>query len=282
MPVSATEQAILDLTTRLNSALSRIAQLEAQVADHQGIDSGLTGLNYPHPNQKVWVVEYGGGIMRLSPNGAIFKSGGDQVAYLYFLEEMSATPNDQVGVAAGASISSGILGRQGFVIEAAPGLTGFPGSQLNNFVGLILDYNRDGLQIAGVRGISAEDGVSTLVEALIEVGDGPTYTNAQHFRISGGPLLLEGDTSDLTAAVAGMFGYRTDTTKPRLYDGAWKNIALEDWVTTAIAAPATTWALTGDITPAQITSNQDNYNPTGLSSASVLRLATDASRDITG
>ncbi len=40
--------------------------------------------------------------------------------------------------------------------------------------------------------------------------------------------------------------------------------------------------LTGDITPAQITANTDDYSPTGLSTASVLRLSTDASRDLTG
>lgn len=38
----------------------------------------------------------------------------------------------------------------------------------------------------------------------------------------------------------------------------------------------------GDISPAQITSSQNDYNPTGLSTASVLRLDTDASRNITG
>jgi len=36
------------------------------------------------------------------------------------------------------------------------------------------------------------------------------------------------------------------------------------------------------LTPAQITSNQNDYNPTGASSSNVLRLSTDASRDITG
>lgn len=40
--------------------------------------------------------------------------------------------------------------------------------------------------------------------------------------------------------------------------------------------------LTGDISPAQITADQNDYNPTGLSTASVLRLNTDASRNITG
>lgn len=42
------------------------------------------------------------------------------------------------------------------------------------------------------------------------------------------------------------------------------------------------FALSGDISPSQITANQNDYNPTGLSSASVLRLSTDASRNITG
>jgi hypothetical protein len=42
------------------------------------------------------------------------------------------------------------------------------------------------------------------------------------------------------------------------------------------------FVLPGDISPAQITGNQDDYNPTGLSTASVLRLDTDASRNLTG
>jgi len=96
-------------------------------------------------------------------------------------------------------------------------------------------------------------------------------------------LHFEGDTSDPVTFSEGGMTYRTDLFKLRFVANAvTENIAFESWVTTAIAAPATTWALTGDLTPAQITSNQDNYNPTGLSSASVLRLATDASRDITG
>jgi len=41
-------------------------------------------------------------------------------------------------------------------------------------------------------------------------------------------------------------------------------------------------SVSGDISPSQITSNQNDYNPSGLSAASVLRLSTDASRNITG
>src|SRR6185436_3878390 len=38
----------------------------------------------------------------------------------------------------------------------------------------------------------------------------------------------------------------------------------------------------GVLTPAQITGNTNNYAPTGLANASVLRLQTDASRNLTG
>lgn len=40
--------------------------------------------------------------------------------------------------------------------------------------------------------------------------------------------------------------------------------------------------LTGDLSPSQVTADQNDYNPTGLSTASVLRLSSDASRNITG
>jgi len=44
----------------------------------------------------------------------------------------------------------------------------------------------------------------------------------------------------------------------------------------------TSVALQGDISPAQITSNQNDYNPTGLATAGVLRLSSDAARNVTG
>jgi hypothetical protein len=40
--------------------------------------------------------------------------------------------------------------------------------------------------------------------------------------------------------------------------------------------------LSGDLTPAQITANQNDYNPAGLANATVLRLNLDATRRITG
>ncbi len=40
--------------------------------------------------------------------------------------------------------------------------------------------------------------------------------------------------------------------------------------------------ISGDITPSQITADQNNYNPTGLSTASVVRISSDAARAVTG
>lgn len=49
-----------------------------------------------------------------------------------------------------------------------------------------------------------------------------------------------------------------------------------------VTAFPTTAALPGILTPPTITTTQNNYSPTGLATASVLRLCTDASRDLTG
>lgn len=59
----------------------------------------------------------------------------------------------------------------------------------------------------------------------------------------------------------------------------WTSIQLSDLDGTLFP-----WAIsiTGDISPPTISSNQNNYNPTGLSSASILRLSSDASRTISG
>jgi len=51
---------------------------------------------------------------------------------------------------------------------------------------------------------------------------------------------------------------------------------------TPISVLAQSLSLTGDITPPQIVANTNDYSPTGLSTASVLRLSTDASRNLTG
>jgi hypothetical protein len=62
---------------------------------------------------------------------------------------------------------------------------------------------------------------------------------------------------------------------------AWVDALIID-KTTGSAKVNSGFFLTGDISPSQITSDQNDYNPTGLATASVLRLSTDASRNVTG
>lgn len=51
---------------------------------------------------------------------------------------------------------------------------------------------------------------------------------------------------------------------------------------TTISVLSQSVAFSGDISPSQITANQNDYNPSGLSTASTLRINSDAARDITG
>jgi hypothetical protein len=69
--------------------------------------------------------------------------------------------------------------------------------------------------------------------------------------------------------------YEEDTNQFYLWDGAavaWKGPY----------GNRGSFALPADISPSQITSDQNDYNPTSLSTAATLRLSTDASRNITG
>ncbi len=69
------------------------------------------------------------------------------------------------------------------------------------------------------------------------------------------------------------------------YNVGSQALAVSGYVAGNIIAPLgqfNRFELIGSISPAQITATTDNYNPTGLSTASVLRLTTDASRNITG
>jgi hypothetical protein len=65
-------------------------------------------------------------------------------------------------------------------------------------------------------------------------------------------------------------------------DGStWTDALIIDQTTGNLALPRGL-ALTGALAPAQITSNQNDYNPAGLATASLVRLNSDASRDVTG
>lgn len=82
----------------------------------------------------------------------------------------------------------------------------------------------------------------------------------------------------LTAPATGDLGVVVDVSDTTdAATGTTKKITLADLLKIVFES----WALQGDISPSQITSNQNDYNPTGLATAAVLRLNTDASRNIT-
>lgn len=84
--------------------------------------------------------------------------------------------------------------------------------------------------------------------------------------IKGNPTAASGDPQDITdggdGTVLGRFG---TTLSFSVLTRLLQNLSLE-----------------GDISPAQVTADQNNYNPTNLATASVLRISTDASRNFTG
>jgi hypothetical protein len=63
--------------------------------------------------------------------------------------------------------------------------------------------------------------------------------------------------------------------------GTWFDAMLFDKASGAAKINAGLF-LTGRVSPAQITADQNNYNPAGLAGASMLRLSSDATRNITG
>lgn len=94
---------------------------------------------------------------------------------------------------------------------------------------------------------------------------------------------MTGETYNVIQDVELEAGDPIDTDKAKYY----RDNPLALWQGAA-TAPGLPWApksritFTSSITPAQITADQDDYSPTNLESAVVLRLSTDASRTITG
>ena len=89
------------------------------------------------------------------------------------------------------------------------------------------------------------------------------------------------DTFTATPSSANLLALLTDETGTgSAVFGTAPTIASPVVTGTADVQQAMVWS--GDISPSQITSNQNDYAPTGFSTATVLRLNSDASREITG
>jgi hypothetical protein len=87
-------------------------------------------------------------------------------------------------------------------------------------------------------------------------------------------FLATPSSANLAAAVTG------ETGSGALVFGTAPTLAAPIFTGTADVQQAVLFS--GDITPAQIVANTNDYAPTGFSTATVVRISTDASRDITG
>ena len=142
--------------------------------------------------------------------------------------------------------------------------------------------------------------IGTTDQVLLVAAGLPTWTTAS----GGGPPVGTGRTLTATSplSIGGTFGATADLSANRTFGlGGLTSIGSPNFVVGTNAA-ASAWEyktagttancasadiqeafwLSGDTTPAQITSNQNDYNPPNLATATVLRLSSDAARDITG
>lgn len=89
------------------------------------------------------------------------------------------------------------------------------------------------------------------------------------------------DVANATATSAQLAGYITDESGTGAFVMSSGNTQTNATMATGFnVSQDVKWS--GDISPTQITADQNDYNPTGLSTASALRLSSDAARNITG
>jgi microcystin-dependent protein len=117
---------------------------------------------------------------------------------------------------------------------------------------------------------------STQFDALIWPGDErPLSTNAEFVRVtrSGDTLTTTARGAQGTTPLAGIAaGYQV---------AVGMSAGLLDQIRDSVSSVSQDWAISGVLTPPTLTGNQDNYNPAGMDSATMLRLSSDATRSIT-
>lgn len=153
----------------------------------------------------------------------------------------------------------------------------------------VLFMQQGGLSVtlAGVQTLSNKtldnSNAITVKDASFTIQDDSDTTKQAKFQLSGittgtTRTFTVPDTSDTLVTLAATQTLTNKTlTSPTINTPTVSSPAL-----TGTADVQQAIAATGDISPTQITSDQNDYAPTGFSTASVLRISTDASRNITG
>lgn len=308
---------VASLSSALATARRRIDDLEDGMADHLGLDWGesLVDANSPHPNMSVNTIESGGGIIRQDSHGMQIATNGADTASIWFKESLEPDPslgsNTLVKYQANVSgtSSTSFQGAFSFLGSSDIEMRGWSDrSQIQFETGPIGsgNYNTAGLYRTGNNSSGDNYFHISGCPLWLLYSDLGTGTADPSTTLQDGMLWYRTDTDKFR-------GYANSTAD---------NLAFESWVSAlvtfnfidakgdiAVGSADNTidnlavgsdgqfltadssqtlglkWGnltISNDISPAQITSNQNDYNPAGLSTASVLRLNSDAARDITG
>lgn len=119
---------------------------------------------------------------------------------------------------------------------------------------------------------------ATAAGSLVYLSSGTGGTSLD----SNGTISIDG--ADVQVDATGIVGILSDDSVQLIAAGLGTLTVDDTNITLAANNVTVTGALrlTADISPAQLTANTNNWSPTGLATATVIRVFTDASRDLTG
>ncbi len=120
----------------------------------------------------------------------------------------------------------------------------------------------------------ARDGSTALADLATALA-AEIILGASHASYSAGRVLTDTTSIDVDLGTASQAQFKRAALSGDVTATANSNMVRVDKASEA-------FSLTGIITPSQITADQNDYNPTGLAAANVLRLTSDAARSITG
>lgn len=136
------------------------------------------------------------------------------------------------------------------------------------------NYNPTGLATASTIRLSTND---TTTRSITGIAGGTDGRFLYLHNVGPGNIVLVDDSTSTAgnrfALIAGNITMLPDAMVELQYDFTsqrWRTTTTSD-----LLASPTSFALTGDISPTAISANLDDYNPTGLATASVLRLSTN-------
>lgn len=163
--------------------------------------------------------------------------------------------------------------------SAAPASNGYVlSSTTAGAMSWVAQTGADGNGIYGGSGTIASAAVATITASSSFTIDWSNATNALHFADTAGTYQLNDETG-----ANGVYG--TSTTSELFSNEAYLRLSASGGGTDTnmpLNILLGHLSMNSVVSPAQITANQNNYGPAGLETANVLRLNSDASRNITG